>query len=358
MKNKQLGYYIYVYLDPTKFGFYSYCGLNNKRFVFDCEPFYVGKGKEKSNRHLSHLKEAESTDVNSYKCNKIRKIINDGYFPIIEIIKTSFDEDECYNFEKELINIIGKYSNKGPLTNRKDGGLGGLGGMKLTNEQCLKIGERSRKFYTNPDNRKKQSLKMIEICNHPDHIKKQSEITSNNWKDPIIRKNRLKNRSFDKSSQSLKKIWEDLEYRKRQSESHIEYYENNPEAKIKISIEQKKLWNDPTYAIFHRKKINKSIRSEKSRKKNSESKKKYYDLPGIRDKHSEIQKKRYEDPRERLKCNTRSKKYKIISPEGKIFNIENMAKFCRENNLCNSSMSSVSKGHTKQHKEWRCIEIG
>ena len=38
-------YYTYVYLDNRKPGLHSYCGLNNRRFVFDYEPFYIGKGK-------------------------------------------------------------------------------------------------------------------------------------------------------------------------------------------------------------------------------------------------------------------------------------------------------------------------
>ena len=38
-------FYTYVYLDTRKSGFYSYSGLNNERFVFNYEPFYIGKGK-------------------------------------------------------------------------------------------------------------------------------------------------------------------------------------------------------------------------------------------------------------------------------------------------------------------------
>ena len=46
-------YYTYVYLDTRKSGFYSYSGLNNERFVFNYEPFYIGKGK--NNRFKDHL---------------------------------------------------------------------------------------------------------------------------------------------------------------------------------------------------------------------------------------------------------------------------------------------------------------
>jgi hypothetical protein len=48
------------------------------------------------------------------------------------------------------------------------------------------------------------------------------------------------------------------------------------------------------------------------------------------------------------------KSYTIMDPSGKKFNILNLNKFCRENNLDQSCMTSVAKGKRKQHKKYCC----
>uniref|UniRef100_UPI0037511A01 LEM-3-like GIY-YIG domain-containing protein n=1 Tax=Acinetobacter sp. TaxID=472 RepID=UPI0037511A01 len=50
-----MSYYVYIFLDPRKSGYFSYGDLN---FVF--EPFYVGKGKD--NRFKRHLNKSCLTD--------------------------------------------------------------------------------------------------------------------------------------------------------------------------------------------------------------------------------------------------------------------------------------------------------
>lgn len=48
------------------------------------------------------------------------------------------------------------------------------------------------------------------------------------------------------------------------------------------------------------------------------------------------------------------KKYKIISPDNKIFITENLNKFCDENKLVYSTMSNLSRGIGKTNKGWKC----
>lgn len=48
-----------------------------------------------------------------------------------------------------------------------------------------------------------------------------------------------------------------------------------------------------------------------------------------------------------------SKDYVLVDPQGKIKNIHNLSKFCRENNLRYSSIQSVLCGVTFQHKGYR-----
>ena len=49
-----------------------------------------------------------------------------------------------------------------------------------------------------------------------------------------------------------------------------------------------------------------------------------------------------------------SKKYKITSPTGEVFEIKGLNKFCKENNLESTLMSHVAVGKRKHHKGWKC----
>ena len=45
--------------------------------------------------------------------------------------------------------------------------------------------------------------------------------------------------------------------------------------------------------------------------------------------------------------------YTITNPNGEVFYVENLAKFCRENNLDNGLMCLVSQGKRNHHKNWK-----
>lgn len=56
-------------------------------------------------------------------------------------------------------------------------------------------------------------------------------------------------------------------------------------------------------------------------------------------------------------CNpNRWKKFVIMDPTGKIYEGENVTKFCRENNLTNHVLSRVISGKLKSHKGWKLPE--
>jgi hypothetical protein len=124
MKNEK--YYIYLFLDPNKKGEYIY-----GNYKFEYEPFYVGKGRKyetsSSDRINTHFRPS-SLKKNTYKNNKIKKILNDGQYPIIVKVKENIDEPTAFIIEKEIILAIGRYKTKtGPLTNQTDGGEGPSG---------------------------------------------------------------------------------------------------------------------------------------------------------------------------------------------------------------------------------------
>lgn len=53
----------------------------------------------------------------------------------------------------------------------------------------------------------------------------------------------------------------------------------------------------------------------------------------------------------------KSKKYLIINPDGEKFEIYNLNRFCKENNLNQGAMAAVSRGTCKQYKCWKCYQI-
>lgn len=84
-------YYVYQYIDP------------NSNL-----PFYIGKGKEGSNRHLHHLKETIEKTDNKRKVYKLQKLKSLGSEPVIQIIKSKLTEDAAYQLESSLIQKYGR----------------------------------------------------------------------------------------------------------------------------------------------------------------------------------------------------------------------------------------------------------
>lgn len=103
-------YYVYVYSDPRKHGIYNY-----GKYKFDYEPFYIGKGK--NNRLYNHM-QPKKLSKNTYKSNKINKILKSGLKPIIVKIEDNISEKKSLKFERNLIESIGIEN----LTNIKIGG--------------------------------------------------------------------------------------------------------------------------------------------------------------------------------------------------------------------------------------------
>jgi hypothetical protein len=111
-------FYVYVYLDPRKPGNFKY-----EEYLFDFEPFYIGKGKE--DRDEYHLKRKSKKGKHPF-LDKIRKIKESDKLPLIKRIIENVDEKESFKLETDIIKIIGRKDlGKGPLLNLKDGGIGG-----------------------------------------------------------------------------------------------------------------------------------------------------------------------------------------------------------------------------------------
>jgi len=132
-----MNFYVYIYLDPRKPGKYKY---NN--YIFDFEPFYIGKGSGKKQLYR-HLRDVNNLTKNSLKCSKIKNIIALNLQPVILKILDNLSENDAFLIEKQLIESIGRIDIKtGPLTNLKDGGRGGQ--SNPSEETRLKISNASK----------------------------------------------------------------------------------------------------------------------------------------------------------------------------------------------------------------------
>ncbi len=119
--------YIYAYLDPRKPGEYKY-----GNYIFEFEPFYIGKSKTTTvyNRMYRHLEFVKNRGFdltnNQYKYNLIKQILDENLEPIVIKVEENLTEENAFNLEKLLIEIIGTRINlKGSLVNISTGGDGG-----------------------------------------------------------------------------------------------------------------------------------------------------------------------------------------------------------------------------------------
>ena len=118
-------YYIYVYLDVSKPGKYFYQDLE-----FEYEPFYIGKGNNyRATRHLTQcFNKNEKKGYRRLFYQKLRKLLNNNFKPLISFYSTNLDEQSSFKIETELIEKIGRRILKeGPLCNNSLGGEGPSG---------------------------------------------------------------------------------------------------------------------------------------------------------------------------------------------------------------------------------------
>lgn len=92
-------------------------------------PFYIGKGQgRRPYHHEEFVMKNNKINGNRHKYYTIRKILNLGFKVIVKTVFTTFNEDDAFKKEIELINKYGrKCKGTGTLTNIADGGKGSTG---------------------------------------------------------------------------------------------------------------------------------------------------------------------------------------------------------------------------------------
>jgi hypothetical protein len=125
-------------------------------------------------------------------------------------------------------------------------------------------------------------------------------------------------------------------------------YKMNEKNKKQNSERMKKLWKNPN----HREKVLTKLTSEEQRKKSSTLCKKRWQDSDYREKRIQETKKLWQNSNYKGK----TKKYKMTHKDGTILHIENLQKYCRDNNISQPKMCSVSNGKRKSHLGWIEIE--
>ena len=106
-------YYVYVFLDQMKEGIYNYGG----EYMFNYEPFYVGKGK--NGRYSSHLKGKSHNKELRARIDYIKETTKTE--PTIMKLYYHLSNSDAIIEERRAINIIGTKTSKrikGPLFNK------------------------------------------------------------------------------------------------------------------------------------------------------------------------------------------------------------------------------------------------
>lgn len=328
-------FYVYIYLDPRKAGFYKY-----DEYQFEYEPFYVGKGQETSKitkgRMYDHLYDAITSSKKTFKLNKIRKILIENLEPSILNIKGDLSELDSFELEKRLISLIGRYDlGKGPLTNKTNGGEG-TSGIIYTKEQLENYSKIQKILNNDPIRKEKKRKEMVEL-----------------WKDPLFRQITIKKikdaqndpRTKELHSKRSKEKWKDPIYRENVIKSLI----GNTPGTIKRweitfpseqKLEIKNLFkfceeHDLSYSIMKELSYNNSIYNGYKCKCLSTP-----ESPELIEKRK----------------NASAAEWIVIDSNKNSLKIKNLSEFCRKNELNPDLLSYYSK-KGKSYNGWTCRKI-
>ncbi|MDD5649284.1 MAG: hypothetical protein PHF86_02520 [Candidatus Nanoarchaeia archaeon] len=208
-------YYVYAYLDPTKYGIYEYDNIS-----FNFEPFYIGKGKYyRAYYHWKKVLNNNGKWTNLHFKNKLYYFKNNNIQPIIKIINCNLINKEALLLEEKLVNLIGRsHLKEGPLTNiTKEGD--GVGSYRTRSDKGKKRKSLSEEC------KKKISLSHKGKLLSDSHKKKISE-------NSISPKKTWTEESYKKSIETKRKKWPS----KEKTLEYIKKYKTKTEVSKKLNI--------------------------------------------------------------------------------------------------------------------------
>lgn len=117
-------YYVYILLDTTKPGYFSYKSANGDgEYTFLYEPFYVGYGKNQ--RYFDHflINTKRGSSHNIRKVDRIKSILSKtGENPGLRVTSWYLTEEAALSLEINVIKSIGREIDGGVLLNIQPGG--------------------------------------------------------------------------------------------------------------------------------------------------------------------------------------------------------------------------------------------
>lgn len=187
-------------------------------------PFYVGKGKD--NRVFRHEIEARN-GCKCHKCRVIRKIWRQGGEVQRYVVFTTVNEEDAYQYEAEMIEMIGRKN----LTNLIDGGR--AVGLSAVDTEPKRL-ERLRASANTPEGKAQRSAAARARWADPEFKAKVRQSIKDKWaSDPnrserIARANaaRFTPEAMEKMRSAASARWDSPEYRTRFQG------ENNANAKL------------------------------------------------------------------------------------------------------------------------------
>jgi hypothetical protein len=269
---------------------------------------HIGKGsrwRDRSHLYPKHLKK------NTPKNQKINKILSFGMQPIVIKIKDSLSEKVAFELEFKIINTIGRISLKnGPLLNLIDGGAGTADNLKT--------------YYSTHEYSNTLNWTLINPSGKIFHIRNLNEFCRNN----NLSHSHLISVALGKRPHH--KGW------KCQKEGNVGIVEKSKEIRWILTStngEVFRVWSLSAFAKEHN--LNQSVLSRVAN--------------GLCQHHRGWSCQKIREAKSPI--------WIITSPNGKIFQEDNLTKFCQEHNLNIPSMSTVASGNQSHHKGWKCQKI-
>lgn len=187
------------------------------------KPFYIGKGK--NDRVFYHEQEARSGHK-CHKCNVIRKIWRNGGEVQRYTVFTTDDEQEAFEYEKELITLYGRSN----LCNQTDGGEGSSGYSEtLRSKKRASI----KKSWLDPERKSAQTAHMRRQWQNPEARAARIENAKRRYQDPEVKAQRS-------AAQKKRRANEGPEASDKQRAIL-----KNPEVRAKISTGLRRRYQDP-----------------------------------------------------------------------------------------------------------------
>jgi hypothetical protein len=285
--------------------------------------FYVYAHRKQTSGEIFYIGKGRGTRAYSTKRTDFWRKVSTKYGFIVDFIAANLSEEDAFELEEFLILEIGRIDlGSGPLINMTAGGEGCSG--RVVSEK-VREGARERLKKMWEDDR----VTMLDLCIKGYPSEKRSKDSKKRWGDPEFKKmmaNKMSDSLVNSEARStaMKALWENEDYRRKQTEMAFERWKDpeyaksvsegmknalTDEVRKKLSDSNKGRWNDETRSAHGE--LLKEVFAEMSKVEGwseavSEARSKgvsryYENNPEAKLKAAEVQREKWKDPEFRAK---------------------------------------------------------